>query len=150
MKSPRLQTVCMLFFIAGFVCANSGWGTIISIWQSDRAAWSTCNEDLCLCVQPTEQEPYCPLCLLGEDSEACSGEECQPKDNAPRRVPRDPHADAISQASQVGCASIFIAFALGYSPVQSAHNEGHVARFIEPDARLAINRPDIPTPPPRA
>jgi hypothetical protein len=65
-------------------------------------------------------------------------------------VPRNPHADAITQAGQLGSASVFIAFVFGLNQPRPEANDSNIVRFIDPDARLALNQPDIPSPPPRS
>lgn len=149
MKSSRFQLVAMWFFITGFVCANSGWSPVFSIWMSDRPEWSVCGEDLCLCVKPSEQEPSCPLCVSNDEGKTCSNSET-PADKPSKRVPRNPHADAISQASQLGSVSVFIAFVFGSARTQAIDNDAASVRFADPVERVALNQPDIPTPPPRS
>jgi hypothetical protein len=140
----------MIFFIIGFVCANSGWAPVLSIIISDRPDWSVCGEDLCLCIKPTQSEPYCPLCLGSDEQDSCSStDEAEPR-TPPKRVPRNPHADAVSQAGQLGSVSIFIAFVFGLNQPRSEANDSNIVRFVEPDSPLALNQPDIPSPPPRS
>lgn len=151
MKKPRSQFVAMMLFITGFLCVNSGWGPVIAIWASGRPAWSLCGEDLCLCVEPTENEPDCPLCVTAyiADSICTSTNEPKPQPK-PKRVPRNPHEDALTKAGELGSMSVFIAFAFGLPTRPSDSIDTTATRFIEPDARLALNQPDIPTPPPRS
>ena len=151
MKKSRSQFVAMTLFILGFLCVNSGWGPVIAIWASGRPAWSLCGEDLCLCVEPTENEPTCPLCVAEfiQDTSCTSALTTKPQPK-PKRVPRNPHEDALTKAGELGSMSVFIAFAFGI-PIRSADTlDTHAIRFTEPDARLALNQPDIPTPPPRS
>jgi hypothetical protein len=150
MKFARFHAVAMWFFIAGFVCANSGWAPVLSIIASDRPDWSVCGEDLCLCVKPTPDKPFCPLCITGDEESTCSGSEDSSPSTPPKRVPRNPHADTITQAGQLGSASVFIAFVFGINASRPDAHESNLARFIDPDARLALNQPDIPSPPPRS
>jgi hypothetical protein len=150
MKMPGFHAVAMWFFIAGFACANSGLAPTLSIIFSDRPDWSVCGEDLCLCVKPTPTTPSCPLCEYGEGEATCIGSEEQLPDTPPKRVPKNPHADAITQAGQIGSASAFIALVLGHARSQTRANESSVARFAEPDAHRSQNQPDIPAPPPRS
>lgn len=140
----------MIFFVIGFVCANSGWAPALSIMISDRPDWSVCGEDLCLCVKPTQAEPYCPLCTGNDEQDGCSNTDGTDPTTPPKRVPRNPHADAISQAGQLGSVSLFIAFVFGFSRNDAHEFDTNVIRFIEPDPRVALNQPDIPTPPPRS
>jgi hypothetical protein len=141
----------MLLFILGFICVNSGWGPVIAIWASGRPAWSVCGEDLCLCIAPSENEPDCPLCvsdLLAETS-CTSSIETKPEPR-PKRVPRNPHEDALTKAGELGSMSVFIAFAFGTPVKVSEWLDVRSTRFVDPDERLALNQPDIPTPPPRS
>lgn len=140
----------MWFFIAGFVCANSGWAPALSMLASDRPDWSVCGEDLCLCVKPTPDKPFCPLCIAGNDESTCSNTDESEPSTPPKRVPRNPHSDAITQAGDLGCASVFIAFVFGLQRSKYDPSGTNTIRFIDPDARLALNQPDIPTPPPRS
>lgn len=140
----------MWFFIAGFVCANSGWAPVLSIISSDRPDWSVCGEDLCLCVKPTPDKPFCPLCVSVDEESTCSGSEGTSPSTPPKRVPRNPHADAISQAGKLGSASVYIAFMFGFNRHHDGAIDSSAIRFIDPDERIALNQPDIPTPPPRS
>ncbi len=141
----------MLFFIIAFICVNSGWGPIIAKWASGRPAWSLCGEDLCLCIAPTESEPDCPLCVsdLITETICISGNETKPEPY-PKRVPRNPHEDALTKAGEFASMSVFIAFTFG-TPIRiSDWIDAGAHRFVDPDDRLALNQPDIPTPPPRS
>ena len=140
----------MIFFIIGFVCANSGWAPVLSIIVSDRPDWSVCGEDLCLCVKPTQSEPYCPLCLGSDEQIRCSSSDEAAPPTPPKRVPRNPHADAVSQAGQLGSIGVFIAFVFGFNQARHDAYGSNFVRFVDPDARLALNHPDIPSPPPRS
>ncbi len=140
----------MWFFIAGFVCANSGWAPFLSIIVSDRPDWSVCGEDLCLCVKPSPDKPFCPLCITGDEESTCSGSEESSPSTPSKRVPRNPHADAITQAGQLGSASVFIAIVFAINQSSSSAYASHVVRFVDPDVRLALNQPDIASPPPRS
>ena len=151
MKKPRSQFVAMMLFITGFLCVNSGWGPVIAIWASGRPAWSLCGEDLCLCVEPTENEPDCPLCVSDLITETSCTSTNEPKPQPkPKRVPRNPHEDALTKAGELGSMSVFIAFAYGLPARPCDSIDTTATRFVEPDARLALNQPDIPTPPPRS
>ncbi|MFG0313003.1 MAG: hypothetical protein ACF8LL_02285 [Phycisphaerales bacterium] len=140
----------MIFFIIGFVCANSGWAPALSIMLSDRPDWSVCGEDLCLCVKPTQAEPFCPLCIESDEQASCLSTDGSEPRTPPKRVPRNPHADAISQAGQLGSVGVFIAFVFGIRHSDVSAADTNVLRFADPDQRVALNQPDIPTPPPRS
>jgi hypothetical protein len=140
----------MMLFIAGFVCANSGWAPTLSILLSDRPEWSVCGEDLCLCVQPSTVKPACALCSTGTKESTCTSAEGQSQDTPPNRVPRSPDSDAITQAGDLGSVSIFIAFVIGHARSQQDVSDPSLARFAEPDACIALSNPDIPSPPPRS
>lgn len=150
MRAQRLHSAAMAFFILGFICANSGWAPVLSILTSDRPDWSVCGEDLCLCVKPTPDKPLCPLCVSQDEQTACSKSEESSPSTPPKRVPRNPHADALTQAGELGCVSVFIAFMFGFNRNHDGAIDSFAIRFIDPDARIALNQPDIPTPPPRS
>lgn len=141
----------MILFITGFICANSGWSPVLAIWLSDRPDWSVCNQDLCLCIKPIEAEPYCPLCLTDTPDPNCTftGTDSD-QSQTPGRVPNNPHSDAITFAGELGCASVFIAFVFGNPLSDRNLIDNHAIDFVDPDDRVALNQPDIPSPPPKS
>ena len=149
MQSSRLHFAAMTMFVMGFVLASSGWAPIIALGLQHRPDYSVCGQDMCACLPTTTIEPECPLCLIKDDESVGCANESQPTDN-PKRLPRTERFDSISDASQAGCASIFLSLVLGtLKPAALVATDSEVIRPMadHPPPPRYLN---IQSPPPRA
>lgn len=152
MGHNRLQLAAMAIFVAGFVLAGSGWSLVLTGKMQNKADWSICGQDLCSCLPTTATEPFCPLCIVGDDGKiesACSGSESTPTDS-PKRVPQNKSFEATSTASQAGCASIFLSFVFGTRQSDRLGDNSSSTDLIGQDNAPLEPLIDRPTPPPRA
>ncbi len=139
----------MLLFVVGFVGAGSGWAPLIVRKIQGRPAWSLCGQEMCSCLPIktiVETEPDCPLCVSTPEKPPLHASLA---DN-PKRLPRTEKFQAIADASQAGCAGLFLSLILGWRPPESgiASARGRIA--IDQDALPGVPTRDLPTPPPRA
>lgn len=153
MGQVRLQLAAMAFFVAGFVLAGSGWSLVISSYMQSRADWSVCGQDMCSCLPSTGEEPYCALCLVEDIDNVCETS-CESTDSSPtdspKRIPKSDRLEAVSAASQSGCAAIFLSFVFGSNQFSIEPYAVSTTHLISQDDVPLDPDDDLPTPPPRA
>lgn len=150
MKTDRLHFAATLLFVMGFVLTSSGWAPLIMLGMQHRASYSVCGQDMCACLPTDAAEPDCPLCLVSDDgTKSPCASESAPTDN-PRRVPNTERFEAIADATQAGCTSVFLVLIVGLHRVTTSTAPTRALYVIDQD-RVPINpAQDIPAPPPRA
>ncbi|MEX0876369.1 MAG: hypothetical protein WD114_02825 [Phycisphaerales bacterium] len=146
MRTDRLHFAATVLFALGFVLTTSGWAPLIAWSMQDRPAYSVCGQDLCLCLPTTA--PDCPLCEVKSTPEGGCNESAVPT-RAPKRVPDNERFDTMTDASQAGCVSLFLAFAFGARSTANFASVESVRFRIAQESVPADPLGDIPAPPPR-
>jgi len=137
----------MSLFVLGFVLTSSGWGPLLALGSQNRPDYSVCGQEMCSCLPFTPSDSDCPLCISNDDeTKSCSDEQSE----TPKRLPSTKRFDSISDASQAGCACVFLSLVLGHRVRQFT--------FVDPSQRARIDQDRVPldplretpAPPPRA